>query len=232
MLARSLPLSPLLCLFLLATGCGDGGDGGGGAGGTSPECGNGVVEEGETCDDGDLVPCDGCDENCQPEGTVDLDGFYALEVSTVADGCGFGSGSASTPMAVQELTPSLVRVDVPIGGAGGACNGQEYTRRGNTLERSETSTQLIGLCSVEVEVTVTLCFSADGGVTGTEVDSLTAVGGDCSAIPLPCTVELAVEGALCRDCFSCGAPFGTPPPPRLGPFAVAAGARVPDRERD
>jgi cysteine-rich repeat protein len=29
-------------------------------------CGNGTTEPGETCDDGDLVDCDGCDSNCTP----------------------------------------------------------------------------------------------------------------------------------------------------------------------
>ncbi|MFW6067480.1 MAG: DUF4215 domain-containing protein [Myxococcota bacterium] len=32
-----------------------------------PECGNGVIEEGEECDDGNTEPGDGCDENCQIE---------------------------------------------------------------------------------------------------------------------------------------------------------------------
>ncbi|MEE9297265.1 MAG: DUF4215 domain-containing protein [Phycisphaerae bacterium] len=33
------------------------------------ECGNGVVEAGEQCDDGNTTPGDGCDENCQYEHT-------------------------------------------------------------------------------------------------------------------------------------------------------------------
>ena len=31
-------------------------------------CGNGMADPGETCDDGDLDDCDGCDSNCTPSG--------------------------------------------------------------------------------------------------------------------------------------------------------------------
>lgn len=31
------------------------------------ECGNGVIDAGETCDDGNRIPNDGCDANCQEE---------------------------------------------------------------------------------------------------------------------------------------------------------------------
>jgi cysteine-rich repeat protein len=34
----------------------------------SAVCGNGVVEAGETCDDGNMIPGDGCDVNCRREG--------------------------------------------------------------------------------------------------------------------------------------------------------------------
>jgi cysteine-rich repeat protein len=35
-----------------------------------PRCGNGWVEEGEPCDDGNTVNGDGCDSNCQVEGLI------------------------------------------------------------------------------------------------------------------------------------------------------------------
>jgi len=31
-------------------------------------CGNGMIDAGETCDDGDQIDCDGCDSNCTPSG--------------------------------------------------------------------------------------------------------------------------------------------------------------------
>ncbi len=49
---------------------GTGGDGGtGGTGGTEAVCGNGEIEQGETCDDGNEWSGDGCSENCIAEGT-------------------------------------------------------------------------------------------------------------------------------------------------------------------
>jgi cysteine-rich repeat protein len=44
-------------------GAQDGG-GTGGGGGAAPECGNGVPEQGEECDDGNLVALDGCEVGC------------------------------------------------------------------------------------------------------------------------------------------------------------------------
>ncbi len=38
-----------------------------GGGGTVPVCGNGVIETGETCDDGDYIGGDGCSATCQVE---------------------------------------------------------------------------------------------------------------------------------------------------------------------
>lgn len=36
-------------------------------GNKNPECGNGIIEEGEECDDGNLIDGDGCDANCDNE---------------------------------------------------------------------------------------------------------------------------------------------------------------------
>ena len=51
---------------------GTGGTGGaGGQGGSSAACGNGQIEPGETCDDGNTMPADGCSSQCLLEpGTV------------------------------------------------------------------------------------------------------------------------------------------------------------------
>ncbi len=85
-LARSASLF-LPLLVSLITGCGSkngaGSDGGGSDSGTvdapgaqdaphsiidaAPMCGNGILESGETCDDGNAAGSDGCSANCQPE---------------------------------------------------------------------------------------------------------------------------------------------------------------------
>jgi len=44
-----------------------GGGGGGAGGGGSPVCGNGTVEAGEACDDGNTIDGDGCSASCQVE---------------------------------------------------------------------------------------------------------------------------------------------------------------------
>lgn len=35
------------------------------------QCGNGIIESGEECDDGNMLPCDGCDTLCQNEPIVE-----------------------------------------------------------------------------------------------------------------------------------------------------------------
>jgi cysteine-rich repeat protein len=58
-----------------------------------PECGDGMVEAPETCDDGNTVAGDGCDDNCMIEGPVCGDGMVEApetcdDGNTVAgDGC-------------------------------------------------------------------------------------------------------------------------------------------------
>ncbi len=52
-----------------------------------PVCGNGTVEAGETCDDGDLVDGDGCDSNCTPTGCGNA-------VVTAGEGCDDGNLAA------------------------------------------------------------------------------------------------------------------------------------------
>src|SRR5262245_35646850 len=80
MLRRGYPWFTLLAVGVFALGCGarssldaraGGGvvgesGGSGGAGGTTsePRCGNGNPEPHEECDDGDLIPADGCETDC------------------------------------------------------------------------------------------------------------------------------------------------------------------------
>ena len=69
-------------------------DGLGGVGGeTPPECGDGVVDDGEQCDDGNTDDGDGCDSNCQDEnapecGDNNLDDGEECDDGNLADGDG------------------------------------------------------------------------------------------------------------------------------------------------
>lgn len=47
----------------------------------APVCGNDVTETGETCDDGNTDPGDGCDADCQVEMSTDPTAFRAIEVA-------------------------------------------------------------------------------------------------------------------------------------------------------
>ena len=62
--------------------------------GACGECGNGEVDDGETCDDGNLESGDGCDDTCQAEagcGDGDLDEDEECDDGNVEDGDGCSS---------------------------------------------------------------------------------------------------------------------------------------------
>jgi cysteine-rich repeat protein len=70
-------------------GGGGGGGGGGGQGGTPPPpvevepevvCGNAIEEEGETCDDGNILNNDGCSYLCQTEEDVETPSTNQIEI--------------------------------------------------------------------------------------------------------------------------------------------------------
>ena len=48
---------------------------------SAPVCGNGVVEDGETCDDGNTIDGDGCSKNCQTESSDKPDDPFVAHVT-------------------------------------------------------------------------------------------------------------------------------------------------------
>jgi hypothetical protein len=85
---------------IVATGAGGGEAGGAGPGGGQPgECGNGVVEGSETCDDADTDVNDGC-FNCQVEWTCEAPG----EIDLMVVGAGYeGSIQGSTAQGSDQV---------------------------------------------------------------------------------------------------------------------------------
>ncbi len=62
--------------------------------GPSATCGNGTVEVGEACDDGNTAAGDGCDAICQPEETNDADDEGSFRVADSGCGCVTAGGGA------------------------------------------------------------------------------------------------------------------------------------------
>jgi len=187
------PLAALLLVGLLAcAGCGSSGGGGGG--------GEGGV-------------CKPPERKAAPAGTpFAIGGEYEVTVGVTIDDCiGIDHEEIVTPMQIQEMTETVAEVDLPVGGAGGECNRVEYARDVNTLERFESKLiDITPTCTVEHCVTTVLDFFDDGTVVGSEVNEFAprdpmACMGDFSL----CTIEVAIDGARCTDCFECR-PLGGP----------------------
>ena len=192
-------------------------------------CGDGTLRPlcGEQCDDGNTDPGDGCDGNCLLETPpVAIEGEYSVDITVDTDECLLGAGPANAPMRVTELAAALFTVDIPVGGAGGECNPQDFGRQGDTLTYSRSSTQMVGTCEVLIDVTTVLTFFAGGSVSGFESTTLSEFGGDCTQLTLPCDVDLTLNGADCGNCFSCVAPATAPVPRGPGPLATGAGGRL------
>ncbi len=92
------------------------GGGQGGDGGAAPECGNGALEAGEQCDDGNNIDGDGCSATCiADEPTDGCPGeAYALTSAGLlidgntqehADKLSASCGGSSAPDAIYEITP-------------------------------------------------------------------------------------------------------------------------------
>jgi uncharacterized delta-60 repeat protein len=146
--------------------------------GTAPACGNGVVEPGETCDDGGTAAGDGCDGACGVEA-----GFACAGApSTCTAGCGDGA------VAGAEACDDGGAV------AGDGCDATCRLEPGWTCAGSPTT------CSA-------VCGDSRI-VAGEQCDDGNTVGGDCcdaacqfEAPGSPCLDE----GSLCYTTDTCGA---------------------------
>ncbi|WP_164013847.1 lamin tail domain-containing protein [Pyxidicoccus trucidator] len=128
-------LAPLSALLLLVTACGD-----------DPECGNGIVEAGEQCDDGNTANGDTCPSNCQPAPETDagspvcgngrLEGTERCDDGNRASGDGCENDCTVTPELQIDsgVTDSGVSTDVD----GGADAGDGTDAGSDTDAGSET----------------------------------------------------------------------------------------------
>lgn len=122
-LAPLFALSLIACVGTIDSGTGDDDDPG-------ALCGNGTIDEGETCDEGDTTPGDGCSATCQTEATPRLDltvdkptittELMTTHMVTITLNAsdGFAGQVTLTPNTVPGWTIALDRgvVDVPMNG--------------------------------------------------------------------------------------------------------------------
>jgi cysteine-rich repeat protein len=145
---------------LIVAGCGDDST----VGNTNnnqvlPECGNGVVEEGEICDDGNIIGGDGCSVDCQLEfcGNGDLDDPEVCDDGNTTGGDGCSADCMSNETCGNGVVDSVV---------GELCDD------GNTVD------------SDGCQANCTLASCGDGILDGGETcDDGNNVGGDgCNAL--------------------------------------------------
>jgi cysteine-rich repeat protein len=93
-------------LALFAAGCG------------SSVCGNGVLESGEQCDDGNLIDGDGCSSTCRAEATIDTYihwSFVATEYPFFTGETCDGLGAAKVELTLTGPKPKTQSVDCSFG---------------------------------------------------------------------------------------------------------------------
>ena len=90
-----------------------------------PVCGNGIVQSGEACDDGNPASGDGCASTCmiEPGFTCQSDGSPSVCVSSSGSGGSGGTGGAGgTTMSSSESTSSSTGGAPMSSGSSGSCN--------------------------------------------------------------------------------------------------------------
>jgi len=180
---RSLPLISLLLLML--AGCGGGNDNAG-----FPDCGNGVLDAGEECDDGNLIDTDGCLSTCKLN--VCGDSFLNLGVEE----CEQGVLGARCVGGTNIGRPCQADADCPPQGIG-TCQSVDCTSLGFASGTLACTTQCTfdtsGCTGSGPTPTTTVGPASPGGVTPTPGGT---PGPSGAATP---TVAPTPAGVACQD---------------------------------
>ncbi len=141
------------------------------AGSGGSVCGNGQLQAGEACDDGNTVSGDGCSATC------------TIEVAVCGNGVRQGTETCDDGNTISwDGCSATCAVEIPVCGNGHR-QGTEACDDGNTISWDGCS----ATCAVEIPV------CGNGHLQGTEAcdDGNTVSGDGCSAT---CTLEVAVCG--------------------------------------
>ena len=116
-------------------------------------CGNHVVDPGETCDDGNLTDCDGCDSNCTPSSTC---GNRIVCPPEQCDDGNTNSGDCCSPTCQLDMAGTLCS-DGNLCTNGDACDGS------GTCVGNETPQAGCRAPTASAAATFTLKANADPG---------------------------------------------------------------------
>jgi len=158
-------------------------------------CGNGVVEAGEACDDGNQAACGTCNASC------------SASISYPACGGGVSClSNAECASGTCLLVPPL-----PLGVCTASC-GNGYVEGGEVCD--DGNTLACGSCSANcaaLQGTVTGCTNGTGCKLGSDCTSGNCVNGICSTL---CGNGIVESGENCDDgnadaCGNCAADCGS-----------------------
>ena len=212
-----------LALVLVAAGCG-----GGGGGFDLEDCGNGRLDDGETCDDGNLLDTDACLSTCEPAACGDgflQTGVETCEIGVVPSTCqaqGFTSGTlacggdcrfdtsgcrgaggptpgpSATPAATDGAT-STSGGPTPTDGGGPATPSAQPTPAGDVCDGNES---IVLVASLDADVTsarLDVAYPPGVNLPGTGTDTAVKDRVDFTGSGLTVVNDFDQDGDLADD---------------------------------
>jgi cysteine-rich repeat protein len=147
-----------------------------------PVCGNAELEQGETCDDGNTVPGDGCSADCQDEGCIaDTPGYPGTALCDDENGCTVDTCNTQTN-SCDHVLDCDDGIDCTVDSCGA----------GNQCENLASN----ALCNDDNVCTDDVCNVASKGCLNS------AISGPCDD-GLACTSGDACNGGICIGSNNC-----------------------------